>query len=435
MNGNGVKENNPLKAIGHWLAGVPHTITQLASGKLASLQSAFHLGQSAQKLVPGKDSVKRLRRTWKDLAVLPVSPLAPEFSLSAQERRLVERIRLDTQRKNRNNVTRTRAYWNLYEQHPELHWALLAHMVSRNGGWNMTDLEGEFLPALLKRPGREALFAFLERANALIFGDAYPQLLLYEESKRSGEPLFHLLPAFGVSVFMRPVWEEFWAVHDPVLLTVSLIVNEQHFIESRVVKQQYFITHVMETAEFQAQALLQLNQVFFPFALHKDPMHKSADRLKLAGEILEDFTDIKERIGFGKTLYAILFGIPAVHQGVVLFASAHPHTGSRADYWPHLFSRIRKDAPGVGAAGPKLEGCELKAGAAGIYSPELERTWKDVPLTAPEPGDWFPAYAESVTGYFGDIDVPALFEMSAECCFGLHKIQLAALASTQLKGD
>ncbi|MFS0840109.1 DUF2515 family protein [Paenibacillus sp. 1P03SA] len=261
------------------------------------------------------------------------------------------------------------------------------------------------------------------------------KLLLYEESKRSGEPLFHLLPAFGVSVFMKPVWEEFWKVHDPVLLTVSLIVNEQHFIENRVVKQQYFITNVLETTEFQAQALLQLNQVFFPFALHKDPLHKSADRLKLAGEILEDFTDIRERIEFGKTLYAVLFGIPAVHQGVVLFASAQPHTGSRADYWPHLFARIRKDVPGVSPAGPKLEGCELKAGAAGIYSPELERTWKDVPPAAPEPGDWFPSNAGSVTGYFGDIGVPALFEMSAECCFGLHKIQLAALASVQLKGD
>ncbi|MFS0840108.1 DUF2515 family protein [Paenibacillus sp. 1P03SA] len=176
MNGNGVKDNNPLKAVGHWLAGMPHTITQLASGKWASLQSALHLGQSAQKLVPGRDSVKRLRRAWKGLAALSAPPQpAPELSLSDRERRLVERIRLETQRRNRNNVTRTRAYWNLYEQHPELHWALLAHMVSRNGGWNMTDLEGEFLPSLLKRPAREALFAFLERANVLIFGDAYPQ--------------------------------------------------------------------------------------------------------------------------------------------------------------------------------------------------------------------------------------------------------------------
>ncbi|QNG58329.1 DUF2515 family protein [Bacillus sp. PAMC26568] len=30
---------------------------------------------------------------------------------------------------------------HFYKKHPEIHWAFLAHMVSRNGGYSMTDLK------------------------------------------------------------------------------------------------------------------------------------------------------------------------------------------------------------------------------------------------------------------------------------------------------
>ena len=68
-----------------------------------------------------------------------------ERQLSGEDQQLLQRIRLKTEQLNVNNVTRTKAYLDFYIAHPEIHWAFLGHMVSRNGGWNMTDLKGEFL--------------------------------------------------------------------------------------------------------------------------------------------------------------------------------------------------------------------------------------------------------------------------------------------------
>ncbi|WP_253263926.1 DUF2515 family protein [Geobacillus sp. BMUD] len=69
--------------------------------------------------------------------------------LSAEEKSIVAAIRRKTAEHNRNNVTRTAAYLTFFERHREIHWAFLAHLVSRNGGWNMTDLRGGLLPFLL----------------------------------------------------------------------------------------------------------------------------------------------------------------------------------------------------------------------------------------------------------------------------------------------
>lgn len=48
----------------------------------------------------------------------------------------------------------------------------------------MTDLEGEYYSNLLSQTVKRRLFHLYEKANWLIFLDAFPQLLLYEESKR-----------------------------------------------------------------------------------------------------------------------------------------------------------------------------------------------------------------------------------------------------------
>ncbi len=111
------------------------------------------------------------------------SPLA----ILADEQEIIKEIKNETFLKNANNVTRTKAYLDFYCSHPEIHWAFLAHMVSRNAGYHMTDLKGELLPSIIERKEAENFFLFLERANAYIFHDAYPQLLLYHQSikKRS----------------------------------------------------------------------------------------------------------------------------------------------------------------------------------------------------------------------------------------------------------
>ncbi|WP_179107228.1 DUF2515 family protein [Sediminibacillus massiliensis] len=177
---------------------------------------------------------------------------------------MVERINNQTSHCNRNNLTRTEAYRQFYFKHPEIHWAFLAHMVSRNGGWSMTDLKGEFLPHLLTARKREHFFAFFERANALIFQDAYPQLLLYEESKKRGENLFYLLPVFHVSKFMKLFWDNYLEGGMPQLLTLALIINEQNYIENRVVQNYFFQDNVVKTWQFKGQEAMNLTQVLLP---------------------------------------------------------------------------------------------------------------------------------------------------------------------------
>ena len=261
---------------------------------------------------------------------------AKQQELSAHENELVNQIRSRTHSRNVHNISRTEAYWSIFTEFPELHWALLAHMVSRNSGWNMTDLKSNLYAHLLPQHDASELFSFLERANALIFHDAYPQLLLYKESRKAGANLFHLLPYLGVSVFMHACWTQFWNLQDSVLLTEALIINEQQYIQKRVVENAHFQKYVLNKFFFKAQSLLQQNQVVFPY-LSNQPSNEPIS-VSTAGLILENFADLSERIQFGKKLYGILFGIPQLHQGIIRFAKQQPHTGSRADYWTQLFT-------------------------------------------------------------------------------------------------
>ncbi|MDR6881580.1 hypothetical protein J2X61_003344 [Bacillus sp. 3255] len=347
------------------------------------------------------------------------------FSLAPEERQLLEHIRTRTAVENRNNVTRTMAYWAMYQAHPELHWALLAHLVSRNGGWNMTDLRGELLPRLIDEELVEHLFAFLERANALIFQDAYPQLLLYDASVRQRKNLFHLLPHLHISMWMRPVWDQFWASHDSALLTIGLIVNEQNYIEGRVVQNKRYQLSVLDKPLFKGQAFLQLNQVGFPFL----PLDREGDAplLRLAGLILENFADLSERIEFGKSLYALLFGVPDVLQGALRFAKATPHTGSRADYWPHLYSPIQKASPDKKYQ-ERLDGCFLKEGSSPLYSPALAAAWPDRQVLPAEPGDWYHEAREPLA-HLQPITVPETYDLTEAMCTGIRTIELAIRAA------
>ncbi|MCP3774710.1 DUF2515 domain-containing protein [Paenibacillus sp. MZ04-78.2] len=410
----------------HKLADLPQEAVEWIKGKAQTIAHEKKLLTAAHRIPIDPFSVEALRKRlqWK-LALQEGNAESakepPETGPDAKEedQKLLERILRERDVHIRNNVTRTAAYLHMYREHPELHWALLAHMVSRNGGWSMTDLRGDLLPFLLNEEQRENIFAFLERANALIFRDAYPQLLLYRASVQLKRPLFYLLPLLGVSRFMRPVWDRFWIERESGLLTIALIVNEQHYIEERVVRHPSFQSTVLDTLFFQTQTLLQLNQVVFPYV--------QGDRIRLAGLILENFSSVRERIEVGKKLYAILFGIRAVAEGAQAFACGRRHSGSRADYWPHLFAPVRKEPPRPrGQLLERLDGCKLRPGAAPLYSPALTDAWRDRDVESPIPGDWFRDL--SVLDYFTEISAPFSFEMTQECGLGLKKIELAVLA-------
>ncbi len=401
----------------------PENALHYLRGKAEALLDAAYSAGGRTPLRVANTDVRHIASTLSALLEDFSAELAPA---SADERELAERIRAQTKAANRNNVTRTEAYRQVYERHPELHWAFLAHMVSRNGGWNMTDLKGELLPRLLGADEGESVFLFLERCNALIFQDAYPQLLLYGESVKRRKNLFHLLPLFHVSRFMKPFWDHFWQRRDSVMLTIALIVNEQHYIEHRVVRSKWYHDHVLGTIFFRAQSWLRLNQIVLPYAPHPERSARSRSvHPKLAGLILKDFSDLEERIGAGKTLYGILFGIPEVHAGALRFASRIKHTASRADYWPHLFAKTGKTPAGIRYA-QKLQGNRLKTGAAPLYSPELAHAWTDHTMDPPDRFDWFRDLGP--VRHFATVRPPLSFGMTDEYCSGLNTIELAVLA-------
>lgn len=369
---------------------------------------------------------------------------------------IVTRIREETERNNRNNVTRTAAYWSLYRDHPELHWALLAHLVSRNGGWSMTDLRGEWLPKLIDARAAATVFRMLESCNALIFRDAYPQLRLYSETRRTGRNLFPLLPAFGVSAFMEPFWERFRIDGDSATLTVALIINEQHVIEHRVIRDPAYRDDAAVTTALFGQRLLQLNQIVFPLGV-PDGAHPSGYP-RLAGRILEQFDDIEERIAFGKSLYAMLYAYPKVLEGALAFAEAVPHSGSRADYGPGLFTSDQAGFAGTtgltGSQGTTSSGearssedsdRKKNGGRPDVsdraaegdlrtrwFSPRLEDAWEDQPLGPVSDADWLGPDGLAALRYLRGLRPPRVFDMTREHEFGQRKLQAAALAKQAL---
>jgi hypothetical protein len=122
-----------------------------------------------------------------------------EMSLNSSEQALLTAIKKTTDKLNIDNISRTQAYATFYHRYPEVKWAFLASMVSRNAGWNMCDLQGKNMKKALSKQTRDLLFLTYERANWLIFKDVFPQLLLYAVSRKKHVSYVHLLPYLNVS--------------------------------------------------------------------------------------------------------------------------------------------------------------------------------------------------------------------------------------------
>lgn len=335
--------------------------------------------------------------------------------LTSEEKGILERIRRNTRELNLNNVTRTMAYFDFYQRHPEIHWAFLGHMVSRNGGWNMTDLKGDLLTRLLTKKERDAYFTFLERGNWLIFQDVYPQFLLYGESLKRNKPLFYLLPYLNISTFMETLWKYFWRKRDSYILTMALVINEQNYLEKRVIQNPIYQKDVLNTLEFKLQDYLSFNHILFPYR-----------KKSLAGQTLHQFQSLHERILLGKRLYAVLFQKEELLNQFVEWAKAHRHTGSRKDFWPHIFNNVNEGIPGIPYQ-LRLNACKLKWGAKKIYSPDLTHVWKNVQHQEAEKGDWFRDW--HAADYLSDLNETEINgEIEYEYCKTLERLELAALA-------
>ncbi|SFA74371.1 Protein of unknown function [Lentibacillus halodurans] len=239
-------------------------------------------------------------------------------------------IIFETNEHNLDNISRTKAYQNFYMAFPEIKWAFVASMVSRNAGWNMTDLWLSPLRKMLSNSQRKRLFMTYERANWLIFSDAYPQLLVYQLSLNLNKPLFHLFPELNVSRYMQQEWELFWEHHDKKRLLLALIINEQNVIQRPVINQDYFKYRVFWRPPYLLQDILLLNAIIIPTKSNR-----------LYGAFVHDFTNIDKRIALGKKIASIMFH-PRVYDPLLKFARSVEHTGSRWDYEKFLNIQTEK---------------------------------------------------------------------------------------------
>lgn len=242
------------------------------------------------------------------------------YPLTKEEKETIDLIYETTIKENEDNISRTVFYNQFFHSHKEIIWACLASFVSRNAGWNMTDLEGETFSKLIPKGYREILFLTYERANWLIFSDACPQLLLYEASKQQEKPLFHLLKFFGVSRFMEEEWNTFWLKKDVMRLCTALIINEQHVIQKPVIEDPFYSNKVFKNIPFVIEDRLHFSTVLFPTL-----------KGKLYGYSVHGFTSVKNRIDLGKRLTWLLFESEEKER-IQAFAANVEHTGSRYDY-------------------------------------------------------------------------------------------------------
>lgn len=271
--------------------------------------------------------------TWNDYE--KIKQYRKNMVCTKEEKAIIHTIKKKTEIANMDNISRTQSYQKFYVRNSEIRWSFLASMVSRNAGWNMTDLEGRYYATVLPRLVKKHLFLIYEQANWIIFLDAFPQLLLYEESKRRRIPLFHLLEFFNVSLFMEKEWTFFWEKKDMNRLMTALIINEQNKIQKPVIENSYFKKHVFHTALFKVQDMLHISAVIFPTI--EGGMY---------GFSVYQFETLQKRIELGKKLAWLLFH-PTYKRLFYKFALQTTHTGSREDYEYYLRGTRKSYTPAL----------------------------------------------------------------------------------------
>lgn len=257
-----------------------------------------------------------------------------------EEQVIVKKIKYLTEKNNKDNITRTDSYFTYFKAHPEIRWSFLASMVSRNGGYNMCDLQGEYFTQLLEANIRKRLFLTYERANWLIFQDVYPQLLVYDYSTKIKRPLFHLLKYFYVSNFIKNEWEIFWGKGDETRLMNALIINEQNVIQKPIIEHPVYKKKVFQSALFKFEDWFHFSCVLFPTCSGE-----------LYGASVNGFRKLEKRIDLGKRLADILFH-SRLFPYFFEFARKQTHTGSRFDYEKYFRRKVGKKTPYLRAAFP-----------------------------------------------------------------------------------
>jgi hypothetical protein len=245
--------------------------------------------------------------------------------------------------RNRDNVTRTAAYLELYAHlraHDlELPWILMAHLVSRNAGYLMSDLARQRARMPLMADAIDNLFLLLERANWLIFHDAWWHLG-HHLLGRTAELAPPRTPRF-----MIDAWRRYEAGgRSERDLVLDLVHNEQHLIEHRVVHHP----HLAEGARLLAIIEQSGREKPLHFPLPDAP-----------AITVGNFADLARRIETGRRIYDEVLADRGRRDALFAWALAHPHTGSRAAYGG-------KPSPTIAEAWPVAQ---VEAMWSGVHAP------------------------------------------------------------------
>ena len=107
-----------------------------------------------------------------------------------------------------------------------------------------------------------------------------------------------------------------------------------------------------------------------------------------------------------------------------IWATSHPHSGSRKDYWPHIFNDINEGVPGK-VLKPRIRSCKIVPGSFRIYSPKLAFAWKNREHKQTENADWFQNW--NVVKYLTDSGENIDGEIENDYCKTLERLEFAAI--------
>jgi Protein of unknown function (DUF2515) len=239
-----------------------------------------------------------------------------------------ERFLDEIHARNVDNVARTESYLELYAvsrgQGTELPWLLMAHMVSRNAGYLMCDLGSALHDQRTRRTPTvtgviENVMAMLERANFLIFYDAWHHVNVHLLGRQQQPG--------RTSAFMRAAWIRHQtalsraqgAVADRTIereLVMDLVHNEQHFIERRVVHNPRFAAGLATVEMIEREG-------------REKPMHFPIGEsdIRVGG-----FADLTRRVATGARIFDELLADRSKRDAIYAWARTHAHTGSRQVY-------------------------------------------------------------------------------------------------------
>jgi hypothetical protein len=223
----------------------------------------------------------------------------------------------DIDLRNRDNVTRTESYRELYAftraNGPDLPWILMAHLVSRNTGYFLCELAERSAGRRAKgddasADAMESLAMLLERGNHVIFNDAWRHVIAHLRRRAGMAPI----EGTGTTAFMERAWQRYEREGGERQLVLDLVHNEQNVIERRVVHNERF-----------APGLRVLQ--FIEMSGRERPLHFPGDYADIR---VGGFGELEKRIEAGRRIFDEVVG--PHRDALFAWASANPHVGSRA---------------------------------------------------------------------------------------------------------